>query len=105
MSNAIVIVCLSFSTGGNYAKADYNVLETLMLKLFDWDLNIPTVATFASYYAEFVVDERDFDDKYAEEMFNNFHDFQSDIMAKVMELVDQTVYGTIVTALIVGLKR
>lgn len=99
------MVCRSVSTGGNYAKVDYNVLETLMLKLFDWDLNIPTVATFASYYAEFVVEERDFDDKCTEEMFHNFHDFQGDIKSRVMELVDQTVYGTIFTALIVGLKH
>lgn len=88
-----MVLCRSYSTGGDYEKVDYNVLETLMLKLFDWDLNIPTVATFASYYAEFVVDERDFDDKCAEKMFHNFQDFQHDIKSRVMELVDQTVYG------------
>lgn len=76
-----------------------------MLKLFDWDLNIPTVATFASYYAEFVVDEKDFDDKCAEKMFLNFHDFQTDVKSRVMELVDQSVYGTVDTALIVDSIR
>lgn len=66
-----------------------------MLRLFDWDLNIPTVATFAAYYIEFVVDESDFYDKCAEKMFQNFHEFQDDVKAKVVNLVDQTVYGMI----------
>lgn len=99
-----MIICLSF-TDGDYAKTDYNVLETLMLKLLDWDLNIPTVATFASYYIEFVVDESDFDDTSDEKMFSNFQDFQHDIKSGVMKLVDHIVYGTMITALIVVWKR
>lgn len=93
-------------TDGNYMKADYNILETLMLKLFDWDLTIPTVATFALYYVEFVVDESDFDDRCAEKMFHNFHDFQHDIKSRVMKLVDQTIYGmTIVVVVVFDILR
>lgn len=80
---------------GNYQKSDYNILETLMLQLLKWDLNIPTAATFATYFVEFVVDECDFDDRCAEKMFHSFYDFQNDIKYRVMKLVDQTIYGMI----------
>lgn len=65
-----------------------------MLKLFNWDLNVPSVETFASYYVEFVVDEMDdFKGKCAEEMFDSFAEFQNDIKSRVVNLVDHTIFG------------
>lgn len=87
-------------TEENYVKADYNILEGLMVKQFDWDLNVPTLATFVSYYIEFVVDESDFNDKCPNKMFNNFDDFQKDIKSRVMDLVDDTVFGMIFLSLL-----
>lgn len=83
---------LNISTGGDFMKEDYNILETIMLKLFDWDMNIPTTATFGSYYAEFVVSESDFNDK-RDKMYQSFEEFKSAIKSDVMHFIDKSLFG------------
>lgn len=62
-----------------------------MLKLFDWEVNIPTASTFCSYYAEFVVDETDFND--FQGMFDSFEDFKHDIKTQTIDFVDLSLFG------------
>lgn len=73
-------------------RNDYNTLETIMLKLFDWDVNIPTTATFGSYYAEFITDERDFTVE-IHNSYKNFDDFKKAIKSDVMHFIDKSIFG------------
>lgn len=61
-----------------------------MLKLFDWDVNVPTVATFGSYYAEFVIDESDFNKK---ENKDTYAEFRTAIKSGVMHFIDRSLFG------------
>lgn len=82
-----------YRTGGNYIKNDYNILERLMLKLFDWDLNVPTAATFATYYSEFVINETDFNSIIDKSIYSTFDEFKNDVKQNVMTLIDTSVFG------------
>lgn len=79
------------SLGANYAKDDYNILESIMLKMFDWDINVPTASTFGVYYAEFVVDETDFNNNHGP--YDSFHEFKEDVKSEVFNLIDTTLFG------------
>lgn len=80
-----------FPIGANYSKQDYNILESIMLRLFDWDINIPTALTFCLYYADFVVDETDFDNKH--ELYDCFEDFKIHIKEQTLDFVDLSLFG------------
>lgn len=73
-------------------KTDYNMLETIMLKLFDWDINIPTAATFGSYYAEFIADEMDFNEK-RHIAYKCFDEFKKAIKSDAMHFIDKSLFG------------
>lgn len=81
-----------FSTVGNYFKDDYNALEMNMVKLFDWDFNVPTALTFGLYYAEFVVDVADFFSNFGI-CYANFKEFKEEMKHKVIGFVDVSLFG------------
>lgn len=82
------------TTGATYLKQDYNILESMMLKLFDWDVNIPTAATFCLYYADFVVDESDFNNNNNNQgMFDSFDEFKENIKTQTIDFVDLSLFG------------
>lgn len=84
--------CFFFSrTDANYSKQDINMLESIMLRMFDWDINLPTSLTFCMYYAEFVVDELDFDTRQA--LYDCFEDFKLDIKTQTMDFIDLALFG------------
>lgn len=62
-----------------------------MLKLLDWDVNVPTVATFGSYYAEFVIDESDFNKD--ENEYDTYAEFRTAIKSDVMHFIDRSLFG------------
>lgn len=76
----------------NYLKDDYNILESLMLKMFDWDINIPTASTFAHYYAEFIVDESDFKNN-NNKSTDSFEEFKRDVKSDVFDLINVSLFG------------
>uniref|UniRef100_A0A1Q3EW39 Putative cyclin b n=1 Tax=Culex tarsalis TaxID=7177 RepID=A0A1Q3EW39_CULTA len=43
-----------------YPIADFSVLEVLLLKFFNWNLIIPTAATFVEFWLLYIVDSSDF---------------------------------------------
>lgn len=63
-----------------------------MVRLFDWDMNVPTALTFGLYYAEYVVDEADFFSsngiRYA-----NFEEFKEEMKHKVVGFIDVSLFG------------
>lgn len=81
-----------FTTVGNYVKEDYNTLESIMLKMFDWEINLPTASTFGSYYGEFVVDESDFNNNYYG-IYDSFEHFKESIKSEVIDLIDKSLFG------------
>lgn len=93
----LITLTIYILTGGNYSREDYNILESIMLKLFDWDMNIPTVATFGAYYAEFVADEADFNNNNGinnqHHAYDNFADFKVNIKSEVMLFIDMSLFG------------
>lgn len=72
---------------------DYKILEKIMLNLFEWDLNLPTVSTFGTYFVEFAVDENDFARN--EQSINNFAEFKEDVQYEVMYFVDFSLCGNL----------
>ncbi|XP_055599280.1 cyclin-J [Uranotaenia lowii] len=52
-----------------YPTSDYAVLEVVLLKFFNWNLIIPTVATFAGYWLLNVVSPEDFLDSLSVQQF------------------------------------
>lgn len=63
-----------------------------MLKMFDWDINLPTTSTFGSYYGEFVVDEADFNTN-DNGIYDSFEHFKKSIKSEVIDLVDKSLFG------------
>lgn len=83
-----------FCTDADYSKHDYNILESIMLKMFDWDINVPTALTFCQYYADFVVDETEFDNNNNQALYYDcFDDFKLDIKSQAMDFVDLSLFG------------
>lgn len=72
---------------------DYKILEKIMLNLFEWDLNLPTVSTFGTYFVEFAVDENDFARN--KQSINNFAEFKEDVQYEVMYFVDFSLCGNL----------
>lgn len=62
-----------------------------MLKLFEWDINVPTTITFGSYFAEFVVDEADFNNNYGTS--DSFDVFKKNVKSEVIDLIDVSLFG------------
>ncbi|XP_055323803.1 cyclin-J [Sitodiplosis mosellana] len=80
----------ALSASVNYSKQDFNILESIMLKMFDWDINIPTASTFCEYYADFVVDETDFDNNQA--LYDCFEDFKLHMKSQAMDFLDLALF-------------
>lgn len=48
---SVIIKCIALAAYP-YASQDYASLERIMVKFFDWNLLVPTAATFLEYYVE-----------------------------------------------------
>lgn len=62
-----------------------------MLKTFEWDVSVPTTITFGSYFAEFVVEEADFNSNYR--TYKDFEDFKKSVKSDVMTFIDLSLHG------------
>lgn len=65
-----------------FRLSEYNVLEGMILKFFEFQMIIPTAATFLEYFIEGIVDDCDFD--VSNESHKRFHS----LMAMKRELTD-----------------
>lgn len=66
-------------------------MEVVLLELFDWDVNLPTAATFCSYFIEFVVNEKDYHENPCN--YSSFDDMKKTIKPLVWNLLQQTLFG------------
>ncbi|XP_058453351.1 cyclin-J-like protein [Malaya genurostris] len=71
-----------------YASNDYIVLEVLLLKFFNWNLIIPTTATFVEYWLLNVVGKHDFPPSTPEKVF---HEHREDAINLVLDFLDITL--------------
>ncbi|XP_031637457.1 cyclin-J [Contarinia nasturtii] len=78
----------------NYSKEDYNILETIMLRMLDWDLTVPTAIVFATYYAEFIITEVDYSKSCD---FDSFEHFKNDLKSDVIDFVNLSLFDIFMT--------
>lgn len=73
-----------------YTREDYKILEMNMLKMFDFDVMVPTATTFCAYYVEFIVDENDFN---STQFAGNFDAFKENVKMEAFRLSDNALFG------------
>ncbi|XP_055638842.1 cyclin-J isoform X2 [Toxorhynchites rutilus septentrionalis] len=71
-----------------YPVSDFNVIEVLLLKFFDWQLIIPTAATFVEYWLTNIVGIVDFVPSVNEQQFS---ERRSRAIELVLEFLDITL--------------
>lgn len=59
--------------------------------MFEWDINLPTAATFCSYYIEFVVNENDFREN--RDQYPNFEAMKTEVKSIVWKLLELSLFG------------
>lgn len=74
-----------------YAKEDYHILETVILKMFDWDVNVPTAATFCVYFVEFIASAEDF--KNYKHWFTSENQMRSELKTLAMSFLELSLFG------------
>lgn len=75
----------------SYSIEDYITMEVLLLKLFKWDANLPTAASFCSYFIEFIVNENDYNENLCN--YSSLDDMRKTIKPFVWDLLQQSLYG------------
>lgn len=71
-----------------YPVADFTVLEVLLLKFFNWNLIIPTAATFVEFWLLYIVQARDFEVSTGE---LPFYERRSRVVEVALEFLDITL--------------
>ncbi|XP_039429827.1 cyclin-J [Culex pipiens pallens] len=71
-----------------YPIADFTVLEVLLLKFFNWNLIIPTTATFVEFWLLYIVDSADFGGPLSE---FQFHQRRTRAIELALEFLDITL--------------
>lgn len=71
-----------------YPIADFTVLEVLLLKFFNWNLIIPTTATFVEFWLLYIVDSADFGGTLSE---FQFHQRRTRAIELALEFLDITL--------------
>lgn len=71
-----------------YPIADFSVLEVLLLKFFNWNLIIPTAATFVEFWLLYIVQASDFADSTCELLF---HQHRTRAIELALEFLDITL--------------
>lgn len=71
-----------------YPVSDFTVLEVLLLKFFNWNLIIPTAATFVEFWLLYIVEAADFADSTCE---LQFHQQRTRAIELALEFLDITL--------------
>lgn len=79
-----------------YERKDYGDLERVMINFFDWNLLVPTAATFLEYYAEKLISEGP--DEYFKNGRKQLLHGQVSLARLAFEFLDITLWGTLVTS-------
>ncbi|XP_058819537.1 cyclin-J [Topomyia yanbarensis] len=69
-----------------YASSDYNVLEVLLLKFFNWHLIIPTTATFVEYWLLNIVGRADFPPSMTDTLFYERRDRAIELILEFLDI-------------------
>lgn len=65
------------------------------MKLFEFDMNLPTASTFVTYFVEFAVDETEYSSNHRS--YDTFAEFKKSVQSEVMYFVDLSLFGNLIS--------
>lgn len=74
-----------------YPRKETILMEMMVLSIFDFNINIPTVATFCLYFLEYGVDENEFQENRLQH--SSFKEMKKSVKATTMALLENSLFG------------
>jgi hypothetical protein len=87
---------LNSAIDNEYPTKDYVSLEKMMLTFLDWDVIIPTSATFCEYFMEIIVNNKDFqqykNSSVLQAKYAYFHHLREEAVNLIFEFLDLCLF-------------